>query len=320
MAVTTHAPDAVICFENVNSASFFAQIVKLFHFQIKFIFVISFNSDDYINTIFVVRSCFEIKVISSATNIRVVHIFNAGGVHASFDKFGNYINCVLGFVKYCQHIEAVRSHGQKFQSSFSDDTQSTFTTHYQLFHAVTSAAFFQASANFYDFTGRSYHFQAINLVTSYTITNCFVTACVSCKVTTDLAAFCTARIACIKEACFVSHFLNVNGTHASFNNHIHSFGVHFDDFVHTFSQENDTTANRDSTVSQTGTATTNGYRHIVFIAQFYNCSNFFCTCRKHYSFRHVEFFRVSFFVSFILVKFISSSPNIFCTKSSLQFC
>ena len=158
LAVTTHAPDAVVCFQNVYCASFFAQIVELFHFQIQLVFVVGFYGNDYINTIFVVRSCLEIQIICGATHVGIVHVFDTGRIHASFDKLGNNVNCILRFVEHSKHIKFIRSHGQQLQGCFGNNTQSSFATHYQLFHAVASGTFFQTGANFYDFASGSNHF------------------------------------------------------------------------------------------------------------------------------------------------------------------
>ena len=299
-AVTAYSPHAFISFQNVGRTTLSANLVQLFHLHIQLVFVKGFYSNDNVAAIFIVGQA-DFSKITCGTYEAIIHKFNTGGVKTSFNQIGNKVNCLLYVGKYSKNIQLVGAHGQKLQGCFGNDTQSTFTTHNKLVKAVASATFFQTITQLGNFAGRSNYFNAINLVAGSTITYSLVTTCVSSNVTANQATICTARVACIEEACIVSHLLNFDGASASFNYHIHSFGVHFNNLVHTFQQKDNATVNRHCTAGNAGSRTTRSYRHKIFIGNFHNLCYFFSATGQYNYFRQMVVARVSFFISFVTV-------------------
>ena len=259
----------------------------------------------------------ELDIVRSSAHIGIIHILNAGGVDASLIDFGNQAQGHMGILENRQHIKAVGRHGLQLQCNLSNDTQGTLAAHYQLLHAVACRALFKASAHFHDFTLRSNHFQAIHLVTGYTIAHCLVATSVSCKVSTNHAALSAAGVARIKEACIIGHLLNIHSAHACFCNHIHALGIHLNNLVQTLHQKDDATAYGDSAIRKAGTTAAHSDGHHVFVTQLHNGSNFLRGTGTHHCLGHAEAARIVFLVSFVHIKLLRVGEDIFFANNGL---
>ena len=96
---------------------------------------------------------------------------------------------------------------------------------------------------------------------SSAIAHCLVTTGIGSDVATNQTAISAARVTGIKQTGVIGHFLDFHSASACFHNHIHSLGIHFDDFIHALHEQHDAAAYGDCAAGYAGTGATRSYGH-----------------------------------------------------------
>ena len=241
----------------------------------------------------------QIAVIAGAADEVVVHKFDGRRIEAGFDQVRHQSRGFAQVGKDGQYVKAVRAQGDELQRRLRNDAQRAFRADDQLVEAEACRALFQRRAEVGDLAVRQDDFNGVYLMTGRAIAHSFVAAGVGSQVAADEAAVGAARVAGVQQAFRFSQILNVDRTHARFDNHVHVFFVDFQNAVHPFHQQDDAMVYRHGAAADAGAGASRRNGNVVFISDLDDFSHFFRIGRQHDDFRRAPIRRRQAFVRFI---------------------
>ena len=114
--------------------------------------------------------------------------------------------------------------------------------------------------------------------------------------------------------------MDFHSASACFYNHVHSIGVHFDNFIHALQQQHNAAAHGDSTAGDAGTGATRSNRHKIFVSQLHDGSNLFCATWQYNYLGQMMVVRIRLFVGLIALQSFGVVLHEFGAHNSAQLC
>ena len=126
LAITSHVPNAIVRFKNINGTRLFANVGYLFHLFIRIVCVIRFNRYDDIYAFFITGHIFISAIIGTAANIWVIHIFNTRRLNAGFNQLRYHVQSRSRRVIDGQDVKTIRRQRRELHCNFRNNTESSF--------------------------------------------------------------------------------------------------------------------------------------------------------------------------------------------------